>query len=100
MIQVLLALIASLGTSLGGNTGALVTQLVGTIGTVTMDEQALVAFAGPWVTWVNGIIDAKRDPTAAEETAAQALAAAVHANNQALAQGGTPVPLPAPPAAA
>jgi hypothetical protein len=97
MIQLLLALIGSLGISLGGKTGALVTELVSTIGTVALDEQALVAFAGPWVTWVNGIIDAGRDPTAEEEAAARALADAVHANNQSLAQGGSPVTLPSPP---
>lgn len=98
MIQILLALISSLAGSVGGKVGALVTQLVDTIGTATLDEQAVVAFAGPWVTWMNAIIDAKRDSTPEEEAAVQALAAAVHANNQSLAAGGAAVPLPAPPA--
>jgi hypothetical protein len=98
MIQILLALISSLAGSVGGKTGALVTQLVTTVGTVTLDAQALQSFAGPWVVWVNGIIDAGRDPTAAEEAAVRELAATVHANNQALARGQAAVPLPSPPA--
>ncbi len=98
MIQLLLALAASLAQSLGGKTGALITNLVNVIGTVTMDEADFAAFAGPWITWANAIVDANRDPTPAENAAALALADAVHANNQSLGTGGAGVPLPSPPA--
>ena len=97
MIQVLLALIASLAGSVGGQTGALVTQLVNTIGTVTLDNAAFDATIGPWIAWANGIVDANREPTPEEHAAANALADAIHANNQSLGSGGPPVPLPAPP---
>ena len=97
MIQLLLALVSSLASSFGGKAGALVGQLVGTIGTVTTDKAAFDAFAGPWISWLNGIIDANRDPTPEEEAAVRALAAAVHANNQALGSGGAAVTLPGPP---
>lgn len=99
MIQILLALIESLAGSIGGKTGALVGQLVNVIGTVTLDQQALAAFAGPWIAWANVIVDAKRNPTPAEDAAANALADAIHANNQSLATGGPGVPLPSPPTA-
>lgn len=97
MLQVLLALIGSLGQSLGGRTGSLVTQLVNTIGTLALDRADVIAFAVPWVQWANAIVDANRDPTDAEEAAANAVADAVHANNQSLAAGGPGVPLPPPP---
>lgn len=100
MITVLLALIASLGTSLGGQTGALINQLVGIIGTATNDVTDYTAFIVPWVQYVNAIVDAKRDPTQAEHDAIKGLADAIHSQNQALASG-TPVDqlpaLPLPP---
>jgi hypothetical protein len=99
MISILLALISSLAGSVGGKTGGLVIQLANTIGTVALDATALAAFAGPWITWANGIVDAKRDPTPAENAAALALADAIHANNQSLGTGGPGVPLPSPPLA-
>ena len=98
MIQILLALIGSLAGSLGGHTGALVTQLVNTIGTVTLDKAEFDAFVGPWIRWANAIVDAGRDATPEEHAAANALADAVHANNQSLGSGGPALPLPAPPA--
>jgi hypothetical protein len=97
VIQIFLALIGSLAGSVGGKTGALVLQLVNTIGIVTLDAVELQAFAGPWITWANGIVDAKRDPTDEERAAANALADAIHANNQSLGTGGPGVPLPSPP---
>lgn len=96
LIPVLLALINSLGVTLGGRTGSLVTQIVGTISTVTLDKAAFDAFAGPWIAWANVIVDAKRDPTPEEEAKALELAAAIHANNQSLGAGGPPVALPTP----
>lgn len=99
MIAILLAFIGSLGNSIGGNTGSLITQLVATIGTVAQDKADFDDFAGPWIQWANAIVDANRDPTPDEHAAARALADAVHANNQSLAQGGAPVPLPSPPTA-
>lgn len=99
MIQILLALIGSLGTSLGGKTGELVQQLVGTIGAVNLGVSELEQFATPWITWANKIVDEKRDPTDEEHAAARALADAVHANNQSLANGGSGSLLPAPPGA-
>lgn len=98
MIQVLLALISSLAQSKGGKIGELVTQVVNTIGLGITDKAEFDAFAMPWITWANGIVDANRDPTADEEAAANALADAVHANNQSLGTGGPGVALPAPPA--
>jgi len=97
MIQILLALIGSLGGSLGGNTGSLITQVVNTIGAVTIGKAEFDAFAGPWIVWLNTIVDAKRDPTPDESAAANALADAIHANNQSLGTGGPGVPLPSPP---
>jgi hypothetical protein len=82
VIQVFLALIGSLAASVGGQTGSLVIQLVNTIGTVTLDAAELKAFAGPWIEWANAIVAENRDPTAEERAAANALADAVHANNQ------------------
>lgn len=99
MIQILLALISSLAGSVGGKTGALVIQLANTIGTVTLDAEALKVFAGPWIAWANAIVDAGRDPTPGEHTAALALADAVRANNQSLGSGGVGMPLPLPPSA-
>lgn len=99
MIQILLALIASLAGSYGGKAGGLVIQLVNTIGKVTLDKTAFDAFAGPWITWANGIVDANREPTPAENSAAVALADAIHANNQSLGAGGPAVALPSPPVA-
>lgn len=100
MIQVLLALLASVAQSLGGKTGALLTQLVNTVGVVWTDKAAWEAWATPWVVWANGIVDANRDPTAEEDAAANAVADAIHQRNQTLA-AGTPVdqlpPLPNPP---
>lgn len=98
MISILLAFIASLAGSVGGRTGALVTQLVNTIGTVTIGKAEFDAFVGPWITWANGIVDANRDPTPEEEAAANQLADAIHANNQSLGIGGPAIPLPSPPA--
>lgn len=99
MIQILLALIGSLATSYGGKASSLVLQLVNTIGAVTLSKAEFDEFAGPWITWANGIVDANRDPTADEEAAARALADAIHANNASLGAGGHGVPLPSPPAA-
>lgn len=102
MIQILLAFIASLGQTIGGKTGALIAQLTSTIGTVQLDKAEWDAFAGPWIQWANGIVDANRDATDEEHAAAKALADAVHARNQALAQGtpeGSLPPLPSPPSA-
>jgi hypothetical protein len=98
MIQILLALISSLGGSLGGRIGDLITQLVATIGTVQIDKAQFDAFAGPWIIWANGIVDAGRDPTQAEHAAARALADAVNANIESLGSGGPALPLPSPPA--
>jgi hypothetical protein len=99
MIQILLALISSLAGSVGGKTGALVIQLVNTVGLGIAGAADFKAFAGPWIQWANKIVDAKRDPTPAESAAANALADAVHANNQSLGSGGAGVPLPSPPPA-
>lgn len=99
MIQILLALIQSLAGTIGGTTGSLVTQLVNTIGSVTLNKQEWDAFAGPWIVWANAIVDANRNATPDEHAAAQALAAAVHADNQALAAGQPGVALPLPPGA-
>lgn len=96
---ILAALAKSLAASLGGSYGSLLTQLIDTGETVWTDKEAWAAWAGPWILWCNAINDAGRDPTADEHAAAQAVAAAVHANNQSLAQGGQPVPLPSPPSA-
>jgi hypothetical protein len=98
VIQILLALIASLGQSVGGKTGTLVTQLVNIINTGYQDTAEWKAFAGPWIKWVNAIIDADRDPTEEEHAAAVALADTVRARNHSLAVNGPPVTLPAPPA--
>jgi hypothetical protein len=97
MIAVWIALINSLAAAVGGPTGALVAQLVNTIGAVTLDKAELEAFAGPWITWANGIVDADRDPTDEEREAARSLADAVHNNNRSLGGGGPSIPLPSPP---
>lgn len=99
MIQIILALLSSLGTSVGGKAGALVLQLVNTVGTIKLSADEWLATVGPWVTWANGIVDAGRDPTPEEHAAAQALATAAHENLQSLARGGQPVAIPAPPGA-
>lgn len=99
MIQILLALISSLAGSVGGKTGALVIQLMNTIGLGIAGAAEFKAFAGPWITWANKIVDENRDPTEEEEAAANALADAVHANNASLGTGGPGVPLPSPPSA-
>lgn len=99
MIEIILALLASLGNSIGGNAGNLIGQLVGTIGTIKLDRDEWIATVGPWVAWANGIADAGRDPTPEEHAAARALATAAHENLQSIAQGGPPVPLPSPPSA-
>ena len=99
MIEIILALLSSLGASVGGNAGNLIGQLVGTIGTIRLDSQEWLATVGPWVTWANGIVDANRDPTPEEHAAAQALATAAHDNLQSLATGGPQVPIPSPPVA-
>lgn len=98
MIQILLALLGSVGTSWGGPKGSLLVQIANTLGLAVADTAEFKAFAGPWIVWANGIVDANRDPTADEEAAANALADAVHANNQSLGTGGPGVALPAPPA--
>lgn len=97
MIELILALLGSLGQSIGGNTGNLIGQLVATIGTIKLDRDEWLASVGPWVTWANAIADAGRDPTPEEHAAARALATAAHENLQSLATGGPPVPIPAPP---
>lgn len=97
MIQVILALLASLGTSIGGKAGALVIQLANTAGTIKLDRDEWEASVMPWIVWANAIADAKRDPTDDEHAAARALADAAHANLQSLAAGGPPVAIPAPP---
>ena len=99
MIEIILALLGSLGQTVGGSTGNLIGQLVGTIGTIKLDRDEWLATVGPWVTWANGIVDASRDPTPEEHEAARALATAAHDNLQSLAHGGPPVPLPSPPGA-
>jgi len=96
---ILAALARSLAVSLGGKFGPLLTQLIDSGETAWTDKEAWAAWAGPWILWSNAINDAGRNPTAEEHAAAQALAAAVHANNQSLASGGLPVPLPSPPTA-
>lgn len=98
MIQIILALLASLGTSIGGKAGALIGQLVGTIGTIKLGTDEWLAQVGPWITWANGIADANRDPTPEEHEAARALATAAHENLQSIGAGGPPVPIPSPPA--
>ena len=97
MIQVLLALLGSIGTSWGGPKGNLLVQLANTLGLAAADTAEFKAFAEPWIRWANGIVDADRDPTPEEEAAANALADAVHENNQSLGTGGQGVSLPSPP---
>ena len=99
MIEVLLALFASFGSSIGGKTGALIGQLASTFGTVKMDLARFESEVVPWIRWANAIADANRNPTAEEEAAANAVADAAHADLQSKARGGPPVPIPAPPAA-
>ena len=99
MIEIILALWGSLGKSVGGKAGALISQLVGTFGTVKMGRDEWLATVSPWIAWSNGIVDANRNPTDEEEAAANAVADAAHADLQSKARGGPPVPIPAPPAA-
>ena len=96
---ILAALARSLATSLGGKFGPLLEQLIDSGEEVWTDKEAWAAWAGPWVLYSNAINDAGRNPTDEEHEAFKALAAAVHANNQSLATGGPPVPLPSPPSA-
>jgi hypothetical protein len=97
MIEIILALWGSLGNSIGGKAGALIGQLVGAFGTFKADRDAWIATVGPWITWSNAIVDAKRDPSAAEDAAANAVADAAHADLQSKAKGGPGVPIPPPP---
>jgi hypothetical protein len=96
---ILAALAKSLAASLGGDAGSLLTQLIDTGETAWTDKEAWSAWAGPWILWCNAVNDAGREFTDAEKQAARDVAAAVHANNQSLASGGAPVPLPSPPTA-
>lgn len=99
MIEVMLALFASFGQSIGGKTGALIGQLASTFGTVKMDLAQFEAEVVPWIRWANAINDANRDPTPEEEAAANAVADAAHADLQSKAAGGPGVPIPPPPSA-
>jgi len=99
VIQLYLSIIQALATSYGGKVGALVSQLVNTFSTLTLAKADVEAFAKPWIEWINAIILAKRDLTAEETAAVDALIDAVHANNQSLGTGGAGVPLPSPPGA-
>lgn len=96
-IQIILALLNSLGVSVGGKAGALIGQFVNTIGTVQLSVEEWQTQVLPWVAWANAIADANRDPTPEEHAAAQALATAAHENLQSLAAGGPPVAIPSPP---
>lgn len=97
MIEILLAIFASLGQSIGGKTGALIGQLANAFSTVKMDLAQFEAEVVPWIRWANAIADAKRDPTPEEEAAANAVADAAHADLQSKASGGPGVAIPAPP---
>jgi hypothetical protein len=99
MIQILIAFALSLARDVGGKKGALAQQVLNTISLGIAGKAEFDAFAGPWIQWANAINDANRDPTDEEEAAANALADAVHANNQSLGTGGPGVPLPPPPVA-
>ena len=98
MIQLWIALARSLAISLGGKIGTVVVQLADTVGLAIADKADVELTIGPWITWINAIIDAKRDLTPEEHAAVNALADAVNQNNISLANNGPPVAIPSPPA--
>lgn len=99
LITVLLALLGSVASSLGGSTGALITQLVNLAGSLQTDQAEVAAAIAPWITWANGIVDAGRNPTAEEKAAVAGLRDAAHAYVQAAAAGHPLPAIPAPPTA-
>ncbi len=98
MIALWIAIAKSLAISYGGKIGNLIVQVADTAEAAIAAKLDIDATIGPWISWINGIILAKRDLTPEEDAAANAFADAVHANNQSLGTGGPGVAIPAPPA--
>jgi hypothetical protein len=102
MWEAIIALGLSLARSLGGKNGALAEQIFNTAASIKDATDDVKNTLTPWIVWANSIVDANRDATTEEETAANALADAVRAQNRALASGTAYAdlpPLPSPPSA-